>query len=112
MLGIDTIWGIEREKDSEFFGELVVPTAILWDRPGGVWAEVHEDENGEINGPQINGALAHDSEVFVIGEAVFKGFNWSKVEADVWHEGQSYHQIGWVRSSLLKDKGEDENENN
>lgn len=106
MLAIDKLWGIEREKDSELFGQIVVPVVILWDRPGGVYARVLEDEFGENNGPQTTGALAHGSEVFVTGEAVFKDFNWSKVEADVWHEGQNFHQIGWVRDSLLKDKGE------
>ena len=101
MLAIDTLWGIERTKESEFFGEIVVPTVVLWDRPGGIYA-------GEENGPQVTGALAHGTEVFVMGQAVFNDFNWSKVEADIWHEGQNYHQVGWVRDSLLKDKGENE----
>lgn len=97
MLSFDKVWGIEREKTSEFFGRIVVPTIALWDRPGGVYA-------GE-NGFELTGALAHGSEVFITGEAVFKGFKWSKVEADIWHEGQNYHQMGWIRNSLLKYKG-------
>jgi hypothetical protein len=108
MFAIDKVWGIEREKTSDYFGRLAVPTIVLWDRPGGVYARVYEDELGENNGPQVTGALAHGTEVFVIGQAIFNGFDWSKVEADVWYEGQNYHQIGWIRNSLLKDGGDNE----
>ena len=79
MLAIDKIWGIEREKTSEFFGLVVVETAILWDRPGGVWAATNEEEDGEIDGPQVTGALTHGAEVFVIGQAIFNDFKWSSL---------------------------------
>lgn len=97
MLSFDNVWGIEREKTSEFFGEIVVPTIALWDKPGGVYA-------GE-DGFELTGALTHGAECFVVGEATVNDFNWSKVEADVWHEGQIYPQVGWLRDSLLKEKG-------
>ena len=95
----DTAWGIERDRDSDAFGELVVPVIMLWSEPGGTVAET---------GAKLTGAVAHNTNVYITHELKIEGFRWCRVECMIWQDGESYPQVGWLRASLLKEAGADD----
>ena len=90
----DRTWGIDRYKHSATFGELVVEVIYLWRTPG-----------CKPSADNLTGVLAHDYEVTITKEKRRNGRLWCFVSADVEHEGKTYHQEGWISSTLLKDAG-------
>jgi hypothetical protein len=93
----DRTWGIDRYIHSKDFGELVVPTVLLWRVPG---CKAAEDN--------LTGVLAHDYEVTVEKRKLHKDHDYYFITADVEHEGKVYHQKGWVSGRLLKELGKHE----
>lgn len=96
----DTAWGIERDRDSDAFGELVCPVIMLWSEPGGTDVE---------DGADLTGAVSHNENVYITHELEIEGSRWCRVECFIWHEGEVYPQKGWLRASLLKEAGVNEN---
>ena len=71
---------------------------MLWKQPG---LPVKEEN--------FTGALSHGYEVDVIRKKEYDSEPWFYVRADVKHEGGVYLQKGWVKKSLLKEIGIDDN---
>ena len=95
----DRTWGIERNPNSDMFGQLVVGDKdimpiILWKQPGATAAS------------SVVGGLKHNQRVEIIGKTTFKGARFVKVRKTVVNDGKKYPQVGWLTASLLKREGE------
>ena len=86
----DRIHGIDRYEHSFANGELVVPVALLWNKPGAI-----------AKAKNLTGAVAHGCEVDVIKRKVHKKRNFFHVTTTV--EGKV--QKGWISAMLLEDRG-------
>ena len=89
----DTIWGIDRYSGSGAYGELVVPKVNLWRRIGGVTK----------GGNDVLAVVAHNTPVVVLREKIHEGAVWCWVEVP----GKAFGH-GWLRASLLLQRGEKE----
>jgi hypothetical protein len=94
---VDVTHGIERDPDSDAYGELVVPVIFLWNEPGGT--DVPEASN-------LAGALAHDSAVVIKERREINGRLWCLVSGQVYYENDIYPQEGWCLASFLRDTGQ------
>ena len=75
------VWGEQN-------GEVEVPVINLWKTKQGIYVA-----------DNLGGALAHGTEVEVLSK---DNDGWYKISADVEHEGETYHQEGYVKNSLIK----------
>ncbi|RJX17546.1 MAG: hypothetical protein C4575_12955 [Desulforudis sp.] len=103
---VDTIYGIERDPQSEAKGDLVCPVVFIWKKIGG----------GLIK-DNVAGAFKHGDSVIVIDQQIVDGFRWCKVRGEIvipdgeemtpeeQANGGKRTLTGWLRSSLLKDYG-------
>jgi hypothetical protein len=89
----DRIHGVDRYEHSLANGELVVPVALLWNRPG-----------AKAKAKNLTGAVAHGYEVGVTDQKVHNKRNYYRVIANV--EGKV--QEGWISAMLLEERGEQE----
>ena len=86
----DTLWGIDRYPGSGAYGELVVPQVRLWRRIGGITK----------GGNDVLAVVAHNTAVMVLREKIHDGAVWCWVEVPGEAAGH-----GWVRASLLLQRG-------
>ena len=86
----DRIWGIERDRDSDAYGQLVVPVAYLWKSTAGV-----------MEADNLSGALEHASRVYITKRKSVDGALWCRVEGKATKDGVVYPQVGWMRASVL-----------
>ncbi len=86
----DRIWGIERDRDSDAYGQLVVPVAYLW-----------KSTDGVVEADNISGALPHGAIVMITKCKGVDGALWCRVAGKSEKDGQVYPQEGWMRASLL-----------
>ncbi len=92
----DQVWGFDRYKDSESFGELVAERILLKVEPG-----IIELDDLEA---KLSGVLAHADEVWITEEKEVDGMNYAKVSTDKYASVQE----GWLRTTMLKELGKDE----
>jgi hypothetical protein len=97
---LDTLWGIDRDRRSPAYGELVCPVILMWDAPAA-------EKLGQVG---LTGAMGHGSVVRVTARAAVAGLVYYYCEAEVVTETEVYPQAGWVRATLLKDRGASEYE--
>ena len=91
----DQVWGIDRYKDSPYYGTVQLEGIHLWNAPA-----------AEAKGDNLTGSLAHGSHVQVMAQrATPDGRTWYKVMADVEYEGKIHRQQGWVVDRMLRDRG-------
>lgn len=96
---VDHVNGIERNQDSPMYGRLVVGTKrtapiMLWKEPG-----------CEPIADNLTGALLHNHPVTVEKRQRHNDRWYYYVSTAIRHEGQTYHQNGWVLDSFLRDIG-------
>lgn len=97
MKEIDVVWGIERSKHSDSYGELVVPIIYLWKLPGGT----------TVKDNTVVGRLKHGTAVTVESKRNFAGYLHYKISARH-YDGTKFVRIrGWLRASLLRKMGAD-----
>ena len=87
----DTLYGIDRYKDSPMFGKLVVPEINLWKKSG--------------SKGKIIGTLQHGTAVEIVDKDQVNNFMFCKVRGS---RQRGTPITGWCRASLLKDAGESE----
>lgn len=92
----DLVWGFDRYEDSASFGELLVDRILLKIEPGVIALDELEEK--------LCGVLAHADQVDIIEEKEVDGLNYAKVVNDEY----SPTQIGWLRTTMLKELGKDE----
>ena len=90
----DTINLIDRYKSSPAFGVQVMDFAPLLDKP----RTGYKPEN-------ITGAVAHGQAVEIIEKKQEHNDVWLLVSCDIEHDGENYHQEGWVKRQLLENEG-------
>jgi hypothetical protein len=92
VIQTDRICGVEREKESPVFGELVVEEANLWAKPGGML----------IPGNHIIGKVPHLTEVKVMNKKTINHYLFIEIKA-VLENGAQVR--GWMTASLLETLG-------
>ncbi|MBW2674607.1 MAG: hypothetical protein JRD89_14550 [Deltaproteobacteria bacterium] len=90
MNTIDEICGFDRYTNSIRRGELEVPIALLWKRPG-----------CKAVAKNLTGALAHGEAVEILEKKQVKRTTYIRVRGI----GHDEKQKGWVSPSLLLDEG-------
>ncbi len=94
---IDTVWGIERNPLAPYFGKVVVPHIYLWNK--------RTTDFEELEAENLTGALLHGHSVDVIRSVEEGGIRWCYIKANVTKDNVTYPQRGWIRDTLLKNRG-------
>jgi len=90
----DQVWGVDRYRNSPYYGQVVTETVHLWNEAG-----------AKMLAENMTGALAHGAFVRVLAKREVDGHIWYKCHARVEHEGKVYIQRGWLVDRMLRKRG-------